>query len=712
MNARSIELFKALTEATFWFYTHPKETSYRITYNKSRYTMDKVRVLKMLRLYLPFVRRLDDDALVTYMYRNGGVVMAQVQSGQLANLQSISDDIPNTLQAITDQDLTLQQKAIDEAIRKEQETQKERNKEDRSANVSPPVVNSTNDKTKIPTDGDKTRLEDLAKRAEKSGLGVTNSSGAIITPINEPITLVPPIVANTGGLVIANKSGVIQDKAGIKTDLVIPRRPTQSQPPSGPTVLERTIGGTMGILSGTPIVEAGKKISSQGQISVKRVSDYVTGSIQRRFNGEKSNYNNQAYAVDEEYDEFETYQEAGGDDEPKKGGSFLGLGLGWWIAIIIILILIFTALSGGDEEKKDNPTGPGGSSGGADYSVCKFTRAGSSKTIGSSILAGWIRDAATKEGVPPAMLASVAMHENPDFTANAKNDHDGIVNDQLCNKSPTFCVLRGSVLHSKAYTTGENDPCTPSEIANGAQTAQAVGLMQFLDIYNSNKDLCKISVSLELAAAKLKNSKITDNPTAEEVNEAIKAYHGSCFYGSYNYCSEVYTDYKNCVPKPAENSCSGGWPTTGTITQGPVGGSHDVYRGRGMVAIDIAAPTGTPVYATFNGTIIGLSTVDTGDADGRGLYVSIQADIPGKSGPPAIIRYLHFSQLAEGIKNGQKVEAGSLLGYVGESGRAAGAHLHMDFENLDFVPPYVPIAIRPLECVNSSCQPRQVTACK
>lgn len=672
----------------------------------------------MLRLYLPFVRRLDDDALVTYMYRNGGVVMAQVQSGQLANLESISDDIPNTLQAITDQDLTLQQKAIDEAIRKEQDAQKARDKEkdNKSASNSAPIVNTANDKAKSPTSDDKTRLEDLAKRAEKSGLSVTNSSGAIITPINEPITLVPPAEVNTGRLVMANKSGVIRDTAGIQTDLVVPSRPVPPQSPSGPNRLERTIGGTIGVLSGAPIISTGKKISSIGQIWVRKGSDAATRELKNRFSDTGAGYSRYGYTEDEEDDNYIAY-----NVPPKKTQatwSFWGLGLVWWIVILSIIGIIFSVLTGdGDDfgtlvDSKEVSDVPASSSGGADYSVCKFTRAGSSKTIGSSILAGWIRDAATKEGVPPAMLASVAMHENPDFTANAKNDHDGIVSDQLCNKSPTFCVLRGSVLHSKAYGTGENDPCTPSEIANGAQTAQAVGLMQFLDIYNPNKDLCKISVSLELAAAKLKNSKITDNPTAEEVNEAIKAYHGSCFYGSYNYCSEVYTDYKNCVPKPAENSCSGGWPTTGTITQGPVGGSHDVYRGRGMVAIDIAAPTGTPVYATFNGTVIGLSTVDTGDADGRGLYVSIQADIPGKSGPPAIIRYLHFSQLAEGIKNGQKVEAGSLLGYVGESGRAAGAHLHMDFENLDFVPPYVPIAIRPLECVNSSCQPRQVTACK
>lgn len=711
MNARSLELFKALTEASFWFYTHPKDTSYRLIYNKSRYTLDKARIMKMLRLYMPFVRRLDDQALVTYMYRNGGVVMAQMQSGQLGNLDIISEALPNTLQAVNTLDLAAQQKAIDEAIAKEEEDQKKK-EEEKKKKAKEKEGGSSFRKTappRVPTPTEKTRLEDLARRAEKSDLSVANSGGMVISPVNIPVSLIPPVIEKPT-LVVANKSGVVVETAS-KSSLIIPSgRATKV----GPDRFERAVGGTVGVLSGSPVMDVGKKLSSVGQIWVRKGSDYANREIRRRFSRNDSRYSRYGYTEEEEDDDYVSYGVA--PKKEKKVWVFLGFGIWGWVLTFVGLTLIFSLMSGGDElmtstKEIKKPGLPVASGGGADYSACKFTRAGVSKGVGSSILAGWIQDVADKEGIPVAVMASVAMHENPDFTANAKNDHDGIVSGRMCGKSPTFCVGRDNqVLHSRAYGDGANDPCTSAEIAGGAKTAQAVGLMQFLDIYNPDKDLCDIKVSLGLAAAKLKGSGLGANPTEDQVTKAIKDYHVSCFYGSYNYCTEVYADFQNCKPKVgAEGTCQGGWPVSGPINQGPWGGSHGVYQGKGMVAVDIGADNGTPVYSTFKGVINALSYVDTGFEDGRGLFVSIQPDLPGKN---AVVRYLHFSQLAEGLKVGQVVDAGALLGYVGNSGRSDGSHLHMDFLNIEMVPPYVPEAIRPLDCVRGSCQPQRIKVCR
>lgn len=740
MSTRSLELFKALVEASFWFYTHPKDTSYRIIYNKSRYTLDKVRIMKMLRLYLPFVRRLDDQALITYLYRSGGVVMAQMESGQLANLVSISENLPNALQAAGEANPSVVGESIDQVIAEEEKKQKEKVQEQQNIQSSPAK--------KPPPFPDKTRLEDLATRAEKSGIVVADSGGAVIAPraVNPKIILTQPTNLQ-GSLVVANKSGIVAPGPGklvvsagsdqkIGTGLLggTNGKVLDSSKPqgrlinplndkaTGPTKFERMVGGVMRQSSGAPVVGLGRNLASKSEVFVKRQGiDRLRDMVGGWFGGGSRVNQTVDYEVEDEDEEEFWGDYPSESEEQKKGWSFLGLGGWWWVVIIFFLILVILSANTEQETARSGEKSSGGGSSGAgggatssdDYSVCQYTRAGASRSIGSTILAGWIRDAAIKEGIPPAILASVAMHENPDFTANAKNDHDAIVADRMCNKSPSFCVLRGQVLHTKAYSTGENDPCTGAELEQGAQTAQAVGLMQFLDIYNPGQDLCSITTSLGLAAAKLKGSGIGDNPSEAEVNKAIKEYHASCYYNSYNYCQEVYEDFKNCTPKLGKgtDSCRGGWPVSGTITQGPWGGSHYVYKRVGA-AVDIATGIGTPVYATFDGIINDLSYTDTGPVDGRGIFVSITPESSEVGGNTVSVRYLHFSKMAEGLRIGDKVGAGDLIGYVGMTGRADGPHLHMDFSNIEMVKPYVPEAILPVDCTTTSCRPQIITACK
>ena len=94
--------------------------------------------------------------------------------------------------------------------------------------------------------------------------------------------------------------------------------------------------------------------------------------------------------------------------------------------------------------------------------------------------------------------------------------------------------------------------------------------------------------------------------------------------------------------------------------------THPVLGGRRAHAgIDLAAPTGTPVYATADGII--------GRADwfsSYGLYISIN------HGASMETRYAHLSRLA--VAAGDNVKKGDLIGYVGSTGRSTGPHLHYE----------------------------------
>lgn len=94
--------------------------------------------------------------------------------------------------------------------------------------------------------------------------------------------------------------------------------------------------------------------------------------------------------------------------------------------------------------------------------------------------------------------------------------------------------------------------------------------------------------------------------------------------------------------------------------------SHPVSGGRRMhKGIDLAAPTGTPVYASADG-IVGLARWGRG----YGLYIKID------HGAELETRYAHLSRLA--VAAGDRVEKGEVIGYVGSTGRSTGPHLHYE----------------------------------
>lgn len=107
-------------------------------------------------------------------------------------------------------------------------------------------------------------------------------------------------------------------------------------------------------------------------------------------------------------------------------------------------------------------------------------------------------------------------------------------------------------------------------------------------------------------------------------------------------------------------------------------GAFDERRGggtRGHEAVDILSPRNTPVHAVANGTI---AKIFESKAGGHTVY---QFDARGR----LCYYYAHLERYADGLHEGQTVNQGDVIGYVGTSGNAPPntPHLHFAVFQLD-----------------------------
>lgn len=90
-------------------------------------------------------------------------------------------------------------------------------------------------------------------------------------------------------------------------------------------------------------------------------------------------------------------------------------------------------------------------------------------------------------------------------------------------------------------------------------------------------------------------------------------------------------------------------------------GIHDKY------AVDIGAPTGTPIKAAASG-IVTFAAMGWNGAYGNVVFI--------KHPNGTETRYAHMSKL--NTSTGAEVSQGEVIGYVGSTGRSTGPHLHFE----------------------------------
>ena len=92
---------------------------------------------------------------------------------------------------------------------------------------------------------------------------------------------------------------------------------------------------------------------------------------------------------------------------------------------------------------------------------------------------------------------------------------------------------------------------------------------------------------------------------------------------------------------------------------------HQIRAHRG---VDYGSPHGSPIYATADGKVI-----YSGSKNAYGNTVIL------KHGHQFSTLYAHMSRISDKSQTGARVKQGDVIGYVGNTGRVTGTHLHYEF---------------------------------
>lgn len=130
---------------------------------------------------------------------------------------------------------------------------------------------------------------------------------------------------------------------------------------------------------------------------------------------------------------------------------------------------------------------------------------------------------------------------------------------------------------------------------------------------------------------------------------------------------------------------------------------HPILRDwRAHKGVDYAAPLGTSVLATADGTVEFM-----GQQRGYGNFVVLRHH------DQYTTAYGHLNAFASSLQQGSRVEQGQVIGYVGRTGWATGPHLHYEFRIADVhqdplsadLPVSIPLSATQLATFRSTVQP-------
>ncbi|MGH9134768.1 MAG: M23 family metallopeptidase [Ilumatobacteraceae bacterium] len=121
------------------------------------------------------------------------------------------------------------------------------------------------------------------------------------------------------------------------------------------------------------------------------------------------------------------------------------------------------------------------------------------------------------------------------------------------------------------------------------------------------------------------------------------------------------------------------------------GANSRLYGAGEHQGVDISATLGQRVVAVEDG-VLSNQWLDTGAAGFGWALRPVAGDVE--------YRYFHLSGFADGLAEGDRVVAGQLIGYVGDTGNPGAGNYHLHFE---VRPGNVPVDPVPLLAIPASC---------
>ena len=256
-------------------------------------------------------------------------------------------------------------------------------------------------------------------------------------------------------------------------------------------------------------------------------------------------------------------------------------------------------------------------------------------------------------------LLELLYQIGPDTALQVKREADAYHAEQVQVALENRTLMKSAEIQSSLFAATD-DAGIPDSIA-----------MQLAEIFSSDIDFHldlrrgdRFSVVYEASYNNGEMVKSGRVLTAEFVNQG-KTYHAVLYRdqaGHANYYTpEGKSLHKAFLRSPLEFS---------RISSGfSLARFHPVLQTwRAHKGVDYAAPIGTRIKATSDGTVTFIGT-----QGGYGNVIMLQ-----HAGGISTV-YGHLSHFAAGLRKGQKISQGDVIGQVGMSGLATGPHLHYEF---------------------------------
>jgi murein DD-endopeptidase MepM/ murein hydrolase activator NlpD len=131
---------------------------------------------------------------------------------------------------------------------------------------------------------------------------------------------------------------------------------------------------------------------------------------------------------------------------------------------------------------------------------------------------------------------------------------------------------------------------------------------------------------------------------------------------------EIVAEPKKAAPKASVRLGASGVPSYSGFYQRPISGGVRTQGIHGFNGVDLAAPVGTPIYAAASGQVV-ISRSGAWNG-GYGNYIVISHS----NGTQTL--YSHNSSNV--VSQGETVAQGQVIGYVGNTGKSTGPHVHFE----------------------------------